>query len=69
MAHEQQIKIMCPTLTCRRILAVPGASRGKNVRCKNCGTTIKVPERASSKPEPKNKDAGNNGEPAGTKAA
>lgn len=36
---------MCPSLACRRILAVPASSRGKNVRCKNCGATIRVPDK------------------------
>jgi hypothetical protein len=40
------IRIMCPSLTCRRVLAVPANSRGKNVRCKGCGATIRVPEKA-----------------------
>lgn len=39
------IRIMCPSLTCRRVLAVPANSRGKNVRCKGCGATIRVPEK------------------------
>ncbi len=39
------IRIMCPSLTCRRVLAVPASSRGKNVRCKGCGATIRVPEK------------------------
>ncbi|MBX3407428.1 MAG: hypothetical protein KF869_11765 [Phycisphaeraceae bacterium] len=42
------IRIMCPSLTCRRVLAVPANSRGKNVRCKGCGATIRVPEKAPS---------------------
>jgi ribosomal protein S27E len=37
------VRIMCPNLTCRRVLAVPTSARGKTVRCKNCGTTIRVP--------------------------
>lgn len=41
----EQIRIMCPSLTCRRVLAVPASSRGKNVRCKGCGATIRVPEK------------------------
>jgi hypothetical protein len=41
----ENIRIMCPSLTCRRVLAVPGSSRGKNVRCKGCGATIRVPEK------------------------
>jgi hypothetical protein len=44
MAGEQ-IRIMCPSLTCRRVLAVPSSSRGKNVRCKGCGATIRVPDK------------------------
>jgi len=39
------LRIMCPSLSCRKVLAVPVASRGKNVRCKNCGATIRVPEK------------------------
>ena len=39
------IRIMCPSLTCRKILAVPVSSRGKTVRCKNCGGTIRVPHK------------------------
>ena len=42
------IRIMCPALSCRRILAVPTSSRGKNVRCKNCGATIRVPDKAAA---------------------
>lgn len=37
------VRIKCPKLTCQKILAVPASSRGKNVRCKNCGATIRVP--------------------------
>ena len=43
---NDHIRIMCPALACRRVLAVPNTSRGKNVRCKNCGATIRVPEKA-----------------------
>ncbi len=45
-----QIRIMCPSLTCRRVLAVPTTSRGKNVRCKGCGSTIRVPEKPVAPP-------------------
>ena len=41
------LRIMCPALSCRKILAVPASSRGKHVRCKNCGATIRVPEKAA----------------------
>jgi RNase P subunit RPR2 len=34
---------MCPNLNCRKILAVPKECRGKTVRCKSCGTNIRVP--------------------------
>lgn len=37
------LRIMCPTLTCRKILAVPAAARGKTVRCKYCNASIRVP--------------------------
>ncbi len=40
---EDVIRIMCPKLTCRRILAVPTEARGRTVRCRNCGTNIKIP--------------------------
>jgi predicted Zn finger-like uncharacterized protein len=40
---EETVRIMCPKLTCRKILVVPVSSRGKTVRCKNCSTTIRVP--------------------------
>lgn len=42
------IRIMCPKLTCRRILAVPPEARGRTVRCKGCGTNIKIPAKAKS---------------------
>ncbi|NUQ66935.1 MAG: hypothetical protein HUU18_01455 [Phycisphaerales bacterium] len=34
---------MCPNLTCRKVLAVPAAARGKTVRCRCCGTNIRIP--------------------------
>lgn len=37
------VRIMCPKLTCRKVLAVPDNCRGKTVRCKSCGTNIRVP--------------------------
>lgn len=53
MTGEQLVRIMCPSLTCRRILAVPVSSRGKNVRCKNCGAMIKVPDKGAAVPAAK----------------
>lgn len=43
---ESNVRIMCPNLVCRRVLIVPVSSRGKTVRCRNCGITIRVPEKA-----------------------
>ena len=37
------VRIMCPNLVCRKVLAVPSAARGRTVRCKICGTNIRVP--------------------------
>ncbi|MBL8964171.1 MAG: hypothetical protein JNK70_08880 [Phycisphaerae bacterium] len=37
------VKIMCPKLTCRKVLSVPGTARGRTVRCRMCGTAIRVP--------------------------
>lgn len=43
---SQVIRIMCPRLTCRRILAVPSAARGRTVRCRNCGASIRIPDKS-----------------------
>ncbi len=50
---ESTIRIMCPNLTCRKVLAVPPIARGKTVRCRTCGTNIRVPEakKTAQKPE------------------
>lgn len=40
---SETVRIMCPNLTCRRVLAVPESARGKTVRCKNCGTSVAIP--------------------------
>lgn len=42
------IRIMCPKLTCRKILAVPESARGRTVRCKACSTCIRVPEKSAA---------------------
>ncbi len=64
----EQIRIMCPSLTCRRVLAVPASSRGKNVRCKGCGATIRVPEKQPAAAAPVAPPAGAQ-QPPQTKAA
>ncbi len=43
MAGDEVIRIMCPNLGCQRVLAVPSHARGKLVRCKGCGTNIRIP--------------------------
>lgn len=40
---NDSVRIMCPNLTCRKILAVPAQARGRTVRCRSCGVSIKVP--------------------------
>lgn len=55
------LRIMCPNLTCKRILAVPSTSRGKNVRCKSCGAIIRVPQAAApAPPKPAQNASGSN---------
>ncbi|HWB19005.1 MAG TPA: hypothetical protein VG711_01800 [Phycisphaerales bacterium] len=46
---DNVVRIMCPNLTCKRVLAVPAHARGKLVRCKGCGMNIRIP---ASKPAP-----------------
>ncbi len=48
---ESVIRVMCPNLRCRSILAVPSDARGRLVRCKTCGTNIKIPAKAEPKVE------------------
>lgn len=42
---EQAVRVRCPNLMCRKILAVPESARGKTVMCKNCQTALRVPVR------------------------
>lgn len=37
------VTIMCPNLSCKKVLAVPNAARGSKVRCAYCGTVLAVP--------------------------
>ncbi len=43
------LRIMCPNLACRKILAVPSNARGKTVKCRACSMSIKIPEDHGSK--------------------
>jgi len=56
MANDETVRIMCPNLTCRKVLAVPTSARGKTVRCRNCGTNIRVPEPSVQAAQPKTDD-------------
>jgi hypothetical protein len=55
---DDTLRVMCPNLTCRKILAVPSSARGKTVRCRGCGTSIRIPGL------PKDKPAAAEGQPA-----
>lgn len=44
------VRLLCPNLKCRTILAVPESARGKTVRCRSCGMRIQVPAGQSAKP-------------------
>lgn len=43
MSDQKMVRIMCPNLTCRKVLSIPEVARGRTVRCKNCGTNIRIP--------------------------
>ena len=43
MAEPETLRIKCPSLNCQKILAVPASARGKTVRCRGCGSNIRVP--------------------------
>ena len=37
------VRLICPNLKCKAILAVPQAARGKTVRCHACGNRVRIP--------------------------
>ncbi len=45
---EKILRIMCPSLKCRRVLGVPESARGRTVKCKNCGSTVRIPVKAAN---------------------
>jgi len=55
-SNDDIIRIMCPNLGCQRILAVPPRAQGRVVRCRGCGTNIRVPL-----PEGHSADSGSEG--------
>ena len=48
VTEQTVIRIMCPNLGCQRVLAVPDHARGKLVRCRSCGTNIRIPRRETA---------------------
>ncbi len=53
------ITLFCPNLKCRSILQVPDNTRGKKVKCGQCGTAFFVP----AKKAPVNTPAADHSEP------
>ena len=51
MSEQQLIRIVCPNLVCLRIIAVSSNTRGKLVRCRKCGTTVRIPSQPQPKPQ------------------
>ena len=47
---NEQLRIMCPKLSCRKILLAPVSARGKTIRCRACGSTIRVPDGSKTAP-------------------
>ncbi len=37
------VQMLCPNLSCRKVLGVPDDVRGKVVKCQHCATLFKVP--------------------------
>lgn len=54
---DDHVKIMCPSLMCRKVLSVPASARGKTVRCKACSTVIRIPDKGAQPIEPPPVDA------------
>ncbi|HEY3242856.1 MAG TPA: hypothetical protein VGM03_05840 [Phycisphaerae bacterium] len=56
------VTVLCPNLNCRAVLRVPDRTRGKKVRCGQCGMTLLVPPNG-----PEQAPAGGPPPPAGQK--
>ncbi|MEM7682311.1 MAG: hypothetical protein AAF288_10185 [Planctomycetota bacterium] len=61
---SKAIRLICPNLRCRAILAVPQTARGRAVRCRQCGFRVQVPSGAA-KPAPSAENAAE-GKPSAT---
>ena len=57
MPSQPFIRVMCPNLSCQRILAVPVAARGRVVRCAACGLNVRIPKPKPSAPKSKDNAA------------
>jgi hypothetical protein len=68
-AMTDTFRIMCPNLKCRSVLAVPEAARGRMVRCKQCGSNIRIPEKKSTGSGGSAAASGGDGKGEGKKAA
>jgi len=40
---DKLVRFLCPGKECNSVLAVPSSARGKLVRCRRCGTHIRIP--------------------------
>lgn len=44
------LRVICPNLRCRKLLACPEEARGKVVTCQFCRTPFRVPENMATQP-------------------
>lgn len=49
MSSDQVVRVLCPNLACKKVLAVPALARGKTVVCRGCNTRIRVPAKPGDK--------------------
>ena len=64
MPNDNLIRIMCPNLSCQRILAVPEQARGRIVRCRMCGMNIRIPEGKAPEAQPQKQASDEEGDEA-----
>lgn len=50
MPKLDSIRVMCPSLVCRKVLVFPKSVRGKTVCCRSCETRFQVPQPSPSVP-------------------
>jgi hypothetical protein len=66
--NDNLIRIMCPNLSCQRILAVPEQARGRIVRCRVCGMNIRIPEGKTAVAQPQKPPSGQEGDKSSNSA-